>query len=135
MSLKIIKKLLSAVLLTAISTSVLAEWTFVVNSSDHTVKVYIEKSSIRKNQAKVKMWHLLDLTSSLSNENGTKFLSAKELIEYDCKNEQARQLAFAQYSSNMGGGDVVITDATPQDWSPVFPDSITQSLMQKACKN
>jgi hypothetical protein len=128
------KKLLLTILLTVISTSAMAEWTFLTTNADITKKVYIDVSSIRKNKSQVKMWDLFDFKNPLTNADGSRCLSAKRLVEYDCNNEQSRLLAFVQHSSNMGKGEVVMSYAVPDDWFPVAPNTIEQSLIQATCR-
>jgi hypothetical protein len=126
-------KLLIAVLLAVLSTSVLAEWTD-VGSSDNSTG-YADFSTIRKSGNKVKMWYLVDhKVVKIFKGDGTRFLSSVTFTEYDCKEETQRQLTFSWYSKNMGQGDIVYMSGNLHaEFEPITPGSIDNTLFKVAC--
>ena len=124
-------KLLIAALLTAFSTSVMAEWTVVGGSDIHTL--YADLSTIRKSGNAVKMWRLIDY-KVVRTVDGTRYLSSTNQSEYDCKEETVRTLAFSRYSKNIGDGEVVYTSgAMHEEPRPVTPGSVDAGLFKVAC--
>lgn len=103
-----------------------------VGGTDNAI-VYANPTTIRKVGSRVKMWDMTDLKSAQGDE-GERYLSSKSQIEYDCKEERTRMLAFSTHSENMGGGKTVQTDADPDKWKPVAPGSIGETLWKFACK-
>jgi hypothetical protein len=124
-------KLLIAVLLAVLSTSVLAEWTRV--SGDDGITTYADLSTIRKSGDKVKMWDLYDL-KVVRTAGSTRYLSLAAQNEHDCKEETARRLALIFYSKNMGQGEVVYTSgAMHEEPQPISPGSMENTLFKVAC--
>jgi hypothetical protein len=84
-----------------------------------------------KNGDKVKMWRMYDYKST-QEASGYKFISAKFMDEYDCKQEQTRSLVNTAFSENMGGGVVIFTNADTGKWQPVM-GGINKALLKFAC--
>lgn len=122
---------LAALLLTAISTNAMAEWTWFAASSDEVSEFYVDYATIRKTGSKAKMWVLLDLKSAAEYQ-GIKFLSTKTQKQFDCLNEMTKTLYETEFSENMGGGAVVLT-FNSGNWMPISPDSINNALWKIAC--
>jgi hypothetical protein len=124
-------KILIAVLLAVLSTSVLAEWTRVSGNDTHTS--YADLSTIRKSGNAVWMWDLLDHKVVMTVGN-TRYLSVTSQHEYDCKEETSRMLTFNEYSKNMGQGEVVyMSGNTHAELVPMSPDSLLKTLFKVAC--
>lgn len=85
-----------------------------------------------KNGDKVKMWRMYDYKST-REASGYKFISAKFLDEYDCKQEQTRSLANTAFSENMGGGAAIFTNADTGKWQPVMLGGINEAMLKFAC--
>ena len=85
-----------------------------------------------KNGDKVKMWRMYDY-KSIQEASGYKFISAKFLDEYDCKQEQTRSLVNTAFSGNMGEGAVIFTNADAGKWQPVMLGGINGAMLKFAC--
>lgn len=127
------KKLILASILTLLSTSAFAEWTYVGDADDYSLTMYANLATIRKNGHMVKMWDLSDYKTTIGFSDGKSKLSSKSQVEYDCKEERSRGLALIDTSGHMGEGDVVFNSSNVQNWSPVSPDSIGETLWKIAC--
>ena len=69
-----------------------------------------------------------------SASTGASYLSSKAQDEYDCKDEKNRILAFTWFDGKMGSGKVVYSDSNVRDeWSPIQPGSIGETLWKIAC--
>jgi hypothetical protein len=119
------RRMILVLLLTAFSSSAMAEWVKVSNVDGGDITFYTDPSTIRKNGKLVKMWELQDYLTARTGEN---YLSVKIQNEYDCKNEKTRLLFLSTHSGHMGGGDLVEMNNNPGEWIPVPPASIIQAL-------
>ena len=114
-----------------ISAPALAEWTSVGGTDDFDN--YADLATIRKKGDTVKMWVLIDFKTAQRIGRKTR-LSSKRQDECDCDGERSRTLYFSWHSGNMGGGNVVHSNASPSEWQPVAPESIDEGLWKIACK-
>ena len=133
------KTLLTLIVL-LISTSAKAGWINLGKgySHDKTFTNYVDTSTVRKSDNKVKMWDLMDFeTAQKITNKGTNilFMSSKTLSEYDCKKKKQRQLYLSLYTQNLGKGEVVMADNNPTKWA-VIPDgrSAAEALWKFACE-
>jgi hypothetical protein len=78
------------------------------------------------------MWELYDY-KTIQTIAGDSFLSSKSQHEYDCAEELDRLIAFIRLSGNMGSGTVVFSNSDEQQWEPVQPNSIGETLWTFAC--
>lgn len=100
-----------------------------------TVTSYANPATIRKTGNWVKMWHISEWhTGTQVTNNGKSFISAKIQQEYDCKEQQSRQLAYSLHSDYMGGGESVYSESNSDKWKPVSPESTEEVLWKFACK-
>jgi len=126
------RKAILMMLLAVVSGSAVAEWVVVGRTETRTV--YIDPATIRKAGNRVKMWSLDDALNKVDYVAGVKpFMSTKEQVEYDCKEEQSRTLYIYFHSGNMGGGEVVYVQSDIGEWTPVAPGSIGNTLLRIAC--
>jgi hypothetical protein len=125
-------KLLLVLILSLLSTSVMAEWDLIASSEDGDLKVYADKSNILKTDNNVKMWVLYDY-NTVKESAGDKYLSQKYLTEHDCKNKRSRILALTMYSGIMLTGDVIFSNESPFSWTDVVPNTIGENTWKLAC--
>ena len=123
------KKLLTIILLIASANSY-AEWTQLGYGNE--VTQYIDIATIRRNGNFVKMWDLTE-EETVQNFSGGSYLSGVYQLEYDCKEERSRILAFSWFSGKMGNGKVVYSNSDPGKWFPIQPGSFGESLWKIAC--
>mgnify|MGYP001371803940 CR=1 FL=1 len=109
-----------------------AEWEVLVENAEAGMTVYVDPGTIRRKGDLVKMWELLDF-KTIQTVAGKSFLSSKVQSEFDCLEEQSRELAFWHLSNNLGGGKVVASNSNKGEWYPVAPVSISQHLWKFAC--
>jgi hypothetical protein len=125
-------KLAVLLLLAGLSGNAAADWIRV--GENDSVNAYADPASIRVDRHFVKMSDLMDLQTSL-HQNDQPYLSRADDIEYDCEQQRYRTLVFSIYSANMGGGKVLYTEALPGPWTPVPLGSIAESLFKLACSS
>ena len=119
-------------LLVLSSGPVYAEWELVSGDDEAGLTVYVDRDTIRRKENQVKMWQLYDY-KSVQTVAGDSLLSIQRHNEYDCTEARTRMLAYTWFSSNMGRGRVVYKTADEQQWEPVVPRSINQTLWKVAC--
>lgn len=121
-------------ILTIVSSAAMADWVKINNKDNLTT--YVDPSTISKDGNIVKMWGVVDLKESRKEQDGKSFLSAKGLQEFNCEAKQIRKLSLTLFSGNMGVGEVVHTysDADKWKWTPVEPGSISETMLNAACK-
>ena len=124
------KKLLLILILTAVSSSAMAEWVWVAETDKEDFSTfYADPTTIRRSGNNVKMWVLDDLSTVKLDS----LRSIKSKNEYDCKEKQSRVLFVAFYSEHMGGGETILIRNERSDWEPFPPDSMVGALLEFAC--
>lgn len=125
------RKTIMMILLTVVSSSAAAEW-FKYGENENNIS-YVNLSTIRKKGDKVKMWVMHDYKVSQELRNISPFLSGTAQNEYDCKEEQIRQLYLTWDSGNMGKGTAVHINQDIGKWTPVPPDTMVETEWKIAC--
>lgn len=96
------------------------------------VTFYIDPSTIRKTDNGATMLTLVDF-KTVNNSGGRPHMSTKTQHEYDCTENQWRLLEYSYHSGNMGGGEIVYSEANLGTWEPVKPGSGTKTRWKLAC--
>ena len=119
-------------LLVLSSGPVYAGWVLTSGDDEAGLTVYVDPDSIRQKGKLAKMWQLYDY-KTVQTVAGDSLLSFKRYNEYDCTEARTRMLAYTWFSGNMGSGHVVYSTPDEQQWEPVVPRSINQTLWKVAC--
>lgn len=129
------KALIISAVLAAISNNAYADWSLLEDPAKSPFSIYIENDSIKKTGlTSAKAWFLLDFKKPEKIRKGS-YLSSKELIEFDCKDDKTRLLASIRYSQKMGAGKSIDNfDGANADWSFAAPDTISADLLKLVCK-
>jgi hypothetical protein len=109
-----------------------AEWIKIVENDQTGLTVYADPMTVRRDGDLVKLWALDDFMT-IQTVEGISYWSSKSQMEFECLEERARWLALAEFSGNMGKGEVVYYDATEGKWQPVVPESVGRMLWKAAC--
>ena len=120
------KKLLIILMLALASASAMAEWTDVAGNDEVGATVYADLATIRKAGNKVKMWTMYDYKTA-QEISLYKYLSYKSQWEFDCKEEQQRNLYISYFSGNMGNGNPVFSFDDPSKFIPIAPGSVGET--------
>lgn len=126
------KKRLVLLLLTVLSTAVIADWTELAKSDSGTF--YVDRATIRRTGALVRIWTLHDQSNPITQSNGKSMISTRSHDEFDCKKDARRTLSMTNHSGHMAAGDVVFTYDRPQRWTSVAPGSMGQGIWDSVCK-
>ena len=122
---------LAACLMLLVSGVAFAGWKSV--GEDGGATVYADPDTIVRSGSTVKMWSLRDY-EDFQRTVEVGYFSQKMLVEYDCAERKARGLSLSLYAEHMGEGKKIYEDASPNDWSPVPAQSVTEALWTIACK-
>lgn len=129
------KRLLFFVLMTVCSVS-WAEWEITDYLKNGEDTFYHDKSTKRKTGAIVRMWTLRNYSIVQTERDGDRYMSAKELIAYDCRSETFAMVSAVWYSGPMGKGDTVRMGTFKENdwkWNPIVPDTIGENEWKIAC--
>jgi hypothetical protein len=129
------KNLLFTLSLLLISTNACAQWTF-YSKSEEGVEFMYDKSSVKRNGDKVKVWVYYNANEVSNNkETGTKITrSWRSLNEIDCVNDTTKKLSLHIFEKpNLKGEPVDLTDPNPKI-TYISPGSTNSILMKLACK-
>ena len=125
------KRMVVAVVLLS-ATSAWAEWTSIGRGEKW--EIYVDLTALHQKGNLVKMWSLWDYPAARLGPKRRKYLSAKELDEYDCDERQSRLLYFSYHFGNMGADPILYENNEPDTgWTPVAPDSWAEVLWKTAC--
>lgn len=127
-------KTILIILITVVSSSAMAKWTFVLKSSDGLTSYYIDYSSIRKSSNKAKMRILVDQNQAIKINARKEVFSYKGQYEYKCHEKHERLINKIIYSENMGEGNIIDSFDVPEKWTPIVPGSASEVLLMTACR-
>jgi len=117
-------------LLTAVSSSAMAEWVKVSDGSLGS-STYANPATVHRSGKIVDMLDMTDFKSA-QTFNGIAYLSLTAQSQYDCKEELTRELSEDAYSGNMGTGKSVLNYGV-REWHPVSSHNASESLLKFAC--
>lgn len=120
-------------LLAFVSSNAVAGWAKVNSNPENGLTVYADPTTIVKTGDTVVMPSLYDFKAVQVEEGFEPYISARFQVEYDCKAEQKRLVEFQNFSGKMGSGEVVFSYNDTDKWTPVEPESISESLWKFAC--
>ena len=120
-----------AIFLLLLSSPAWAAWKSV--GEDATATSYVDPATIVRNGSTAKMWSLLDF-KAFQRMVEVGYFSGKTQIEYDCAERKARGLSLSLHAGHMGEGKVIYEDTSPHEWTPVPPETMTETLWKIACK-
>jgi len=117
------KRLLFVVLIMFCSVS-WAEWEICGSSGsgDKNALYFCDISTIRRNGAISQMWKITNYTKVQANARGDRYMSAKVLKAYNCREETNARIILIHYLQPMGEGDVVWSNKRQESewkWNPV----------------
>ncbi|MBT3887698.1 MAG: hypothetical protein HOF66_00260 [Nitrosomonadaceae bacterium] len=126
------RKLLLILMLTFMSTNVMAEWTALKwTHEDGGLTLYVDYTTVRKKDNIVKMLSLVDF--EVTEKGEVDLFSSRAQNEYDCKEKKIRQLFYALYSDSMGKGKMEHSNSEHLKWLPVRPGSMEEAMWKVAC--
>lgn len=117
-------------ILSAAGHNAFADWREIGNINNDTV--YIDASTIRRNENTVRLWFLHSYAEA-KMVDGKKYFSEKRLNEFDCNTEEIRSHAHFFFSESMGNGDNILSRREASRWKLVEPASADYAGMELAC--
>jgi len=127
------RKIILLALLAGVSGSAAADYAkwSVVDGRESFV-IYADTATIRRSGNIAQMWDMSDARTGKTLGGVKQSVSSKMEREYDCSKQQIRMLYVSWHSGNMGGGDIVGSDATPGVWQPTMLGTIGERLWKIA---
>jgi hypothetical protein len=111
-----------------------AEWEIYYSISKGTM--YLDKATIRKSGAIIKIWELTNYFEVQTNPDGSKYKSVKVRWAFNCLEETMTPIAMTQYSGSMGADDVVWSNTRKEshwDWVSLVPGTGGEEFFKVAC--
>ena len=122
-----IKTLILALLF--VSGSVCAEWLKIGEGMDDS-SFYIDPATIRQDGNLRTVWRKVEL--KIRAEGGQ--ISSRSKLEFDCKKELFRLLAFSQFSEQMLAGKLLgYGDFPDARYRAIAPDTMDSDMMKVVC--
>lgn len=115
-----------------------SRWVEVGGNSQITA--YVDKISMRRSGAKVKVWLRWENASPVETDTvfpKKTYMSAKTLNVYNCSERSAAGLQAIRYAESNVSGDVVESTSIPETkatFVELAPETIGESIMLYACK-
>lgn len=127
------KRLLATTLLSLVCCAAHAEWIHSATVEGDSYKTYVDPTTYRRDGQFVKAWVIIDLVKP-EIFSGNWYISSKNQVQYDCKEEAERVLFASFYLKSMAQGTPHKTNNQPDaPWIPVIPDSVRAWNMKLAC--
>ena len=126
--------------LTLIAASFWASGDWIKRGENTDFVLYTNTDGITKSTDKIKIWYLFDFKSIRIDAINQPYLSARELWEFDCRENSLRQYSLTWFSQNMASGTTTRHLDRPTEavqstqWRPVAPDTFDSYLFRNACK-
>jgi hypothetical protein len=105
-----------------------AEWLLYAETQKATF--YYDPATISKDGSmRRRVWQLTDLRKR--HKDGE--MSRRSRIEYDCKQESYRFLAYSAHSEPMAGGTVLKTKGEENNLRAIPPNTVLEMILNIAC--
>jgi len=125
------KKLLFVFLLFK-SSITFAEWTFVGESPDKSVKLFITKSTTQQISQYKRVWTREEFSSNSEMSKDLKVRSARHLEEYDCREKKMRLISYTTYKKpNLT--ELYFSDDLASDWRYISPKTVDSMVFDVVC--
>ena len=96
---------------------------------DDTYSFYFDPDTIRKDGNMRQVWEITDLNTR--DKDGE--MSVQMRVEYDCKQERFRFIAFSKHSENMAAGKTLKSITKEGPWGAIPPNSASQLMLIHVC--
>ena len=124
---------LLAVLLAAVSSSAVAEWT-PVTADNGIYAAYADRATLHREGSVASMRGMYDFPHGDFTPGGLPFSSTVVDREYDCGLHKVRLVGFADHFEHAGEGRVVSASSDPRRWEDVVEDSLDEKYWRIACE-
>ena len=105
-----------------------AEWSLLTTTEKRDL-FYVDFDTIRYGKHPT-AWFLLDFGKRTPEEA----MSAKFLIEADCRNRKTRLMQQIYHSANTGRGGVLKQESTPTEWDKPWPNTPSEEMLKFLCR-
>ena len=116
--------------LAAASTSAAAEWVSIGDQGQ--AEVFVDRTTITRSGSTAKIWSISELKTP-GSANGVAYVSLKRQDEFDCQGGRTRGVQISAHPKPMGEGAAIVSEKGSGAWTPVNPDSPSETLMKIAC--
>lgn len=110
------------------STDAHAEWSLLTTTEKRDL-FYVDFDTIRYGKHPT-AWFLLDFGKRTPEDA----MSAKFLVEADCRSRKTRLMQQIYHSSNTGRGGVVKQESAPTEWDKPWPNTPSEEMLKFLCR-
>ncbi len=114
-----------------------AGWVSLGGDDELGLTIYIDPTTIDRNEGQRSLWVLYDFKTMQTKEGGVSFRSAKMQWEYDCWKSRTRLLTIVHYAGAMESGEMVLKSSpSKQEWVSIDQlqsGTIAKDLWTLAC--
>lgn len=104
-----------------------AEWSLLTTTEKRDL-FYVDFDTVRYAKTS-SAWFMMDF----GKRNAEDALSAKFLIEANCRGRKTRLLSQLLYSANGGRGGMIKSDTAPTEWESPLPNTANESMFKFLC--
>jgi len=108
-----------------------AEWVVFEATPDATI--YVDPSTILKEDSRAEMWVLIDYKRPQPDKTGKQVLSDKLHYQYDCKEKQFSIIATSAHAGPMASGETINISPDPPQVTPVPEGTTAEKMWERAC--
>ena len=108
--------------------SVYAEWSLLTTTEKRDL-FYVDFDTIRYGKHPT-AWFLLDFGKRTPEDA----MSAKFLVEADCRSRKTRLMQQIYHSSNTGRGGIVKQESVPTEWDKPWPNTPSEEMLKFLCR-
>lgn len=105
-----------------------AEWSLLTTTEKRDL-FYVDFDTIRYSKYPT-AWFLLDFGKRTAEDA----MSAKFLVEADCRCRKTRLMLQIYHSSNTGRGGIVKQESTPTEWDKPWPNTPNEEMLKFLCR-
>jgi len=108
-----------------------AEWGAIGTLEDETI--YIDPQTIHRKGDLVDISVISDFKTAKHLQDGSLYLSARRLHQYNCKEQRFRLLAVTLFAGNLGKGAMLDDLHKEGTWRPIPSDNVSRQMMELVC--
>lgn len=108
------------------------EWVFA--ASTDTFDVFVDITSIRRNDDMAFVRELTRYKEKNHTDKGTPFETVISKILFDCKKKRYSVIKLTIYDDYFAKDNMVLSDEFGEEWTEVEKDSVVAGTMRLACK-
>ena len=109
------------------------EWTLIHTDNIQGINFFISLGDFSLVNGKTRMW-VMESFEQLQQVQQLKYNSTKSLVQFDCKSNIMRILAYSLHKSHNASGNAIFNKNVALDWSKIKQNSLNKAYQDIACQ-